>query len=63
MLPHGISLAKIQVILNYDFNSSEVDHSWEQWREEVREDKLHLGDERRMMLGRMVNNYFRFNTN
>jgi hypothetical protein len=40
-----------------------VDHRWEQWREEGREDKLHLDDERRMMLGRMVNKYYRFNTN
>ena len=40
-----------------------VDHRWEQRREEVREDKLHLEDERRMMLGRMVNKYYRFNTN
>ena len=39
-----------------------VDHRWEQWREEAREDKLHLDDERRVMLGRMVNKYFRFNT-
>jgi hypothetical protein len=28
-----------------------------------REDKLHLDDERRMMIGRMVSKYFRFNTN
>ena len=39
-----------------------VDHRWEQWREVVREDMLHLDDERRVMLGRCVNKYFRFNT-
>ena len=36
-----------------------VDHRWKQWRE----DKLQLDDERRMMMCRMVNKYFRFNTN
>ena len=39
-----------------------VDHKWEQWREEERDRKLHLTDAMRMVLGRAVNKYFRFNT-
>ena len=49
--------------LNTELLRYKVDHRWEQWREEGREDKLHLDDERRMMLGRMVNKYYRFNIN
>ena len=37
-----------------------VFHRWGQWREEARDNMLHLSDETRICLGRTVNKYFRF---
>ena len=37
-------------------------HKWEQLREEEKGRMLHLADKRRMLLGRAVNKYFKFNT-
>ena len=39
-----------------------VNHKWEQWREVERDRMLHLGDNKRMDLGRSINKYFEFNT-
>ena len=33
-------------------------HRWEQWREQVRSNMLHLTNERRMVLGKAINEYF-----
>ena len=33
-------------------------HRWEQWREQVRSNMLHLTNKRRMVLGKAINEYF-----
>ena len=37
-------------------------HKWEQWRETVRTNMLHLTNERRFVLGKAVNEYFMHRT-
>ena len=39
-----------------------VFHKWEQWREQDKEQMMHLDDKRRICLGRSINKYFSFNT-
>ena len=33
-------------------------HRWEQWREQDRQNMLHLTNERRFVVGRAINEYF-----
>ena len=33
-------------------------HRWEHWREQVKRNMLHLNNERRMKMGKAINDYF-----